>query len=171
MYQNLELNETSYHYVDTTAKKILEKINNNFKLIINEKNIKFTYACDDIDINTDETHIIQVLSNLLTNSLEFIPKNDGKIEIKAEKEEKNIVFSVKDNGIGISEENQKNLFIKFYQIDTSLTRKHGGSGLGLTICKGIVEGLGGKIWLESKEGKGSIFYFTIPIKNSESTSS
>ena len=73
------------------------------------------------------------------------------------------VFSVKDNGVGISEENQKNLFKKFYQIDTSMTRKHGGTGLGLTICKGIIEDLGGKIWVKSKEGTGSIFYFSIPL--------
>ena len=65
--------------------------------------------------------------------------------------------------MGISEENQKNLFKKFYQIDTSMTRKHGGAGLGLTICKGIIEDLGGKIWVESKENTGSIFYFSIPL--------
>ena len=74
-----------------------------------------------------------------------------------------IIFSVKDNGIGISKENQKLLFKKFYQIDTSHTRKHGGTGLGLAICKGIVEGLGGMIWVESEVGKGTVFYFSVPL--------
>jgi len=138
---------------------------------MSEANIDFTYTCEDVEIQTDETRIIQVLNNLLKNSVDFTPGTDGKIEVKAKKEGDDIVFSVTDNGIGMAEENQTNLFVKFYQIDTSLTRKHGGSGLGLTICKGIIEGLGGKIWVESKESKGSIFYFTIPIKNSESTSS
>ncbi|HEY5631951.1 MAG TPA: ATP-binding protein, partial [Nitrososphaeraceae archaeon] len=59
-------------------------------------------------------------------------------------------------------EKQKNLFRKFYQIDTSMTRTHGGSGLGLAISKGIIESLGGKIWIESELGKGASFYFTIP---------
>jgi signal transduction histidine kinase len=64
-------------------------------------------------------------------------------------------------------ETQKNLFQKFYQADTSIRRKHGGTGLGLAICKGIVEGLGGKIWLESEVGKGTNVYFTIPTGESQ----
>jgi len=81
----------------------------------------------------------------------MLKKKDGKV-----------LFSVKDNGLGMTLETQKSLFQKFYQADTSITRKHGGTGLGLAICKGIVEGLGGKIWLESEVGKGTNVYFTIP---------
>jgi len=167
--QKLEFNEINYNFVDTDTKKILAKIEDNFKFVMNEANIDFVCTCEDVKIKTDETRIIQVLSNLLKNSVDFTPDTAGKIEVKAKKEGDDIIFSVKDNGIGISEENQKNLFVKFYQTDTSLTRKHGGSGLGLTICKGIIEGLGGRIWIESKEGKGSIFYFTLPTKNNENT--
>jgi len=136
-----------------------------------EKNIHFTTTCDDVNFQTDETKIIQVLSNLIQNSVDFTPIVDAKIEVDAKKEGDDIIFCVKDNGIGISEENQINLFKKFYQIDTSIIRKHGGTGLGLTICKGFVEGLDGKIWVRSNIGKGSTFYFTIPIKNNENTSS
>jgi len=76
-----------------------------------------------------------------------------------------LVFYVKDNGIGIPKDKQNNLFKKFYQVDTSQTRVHGGTGLGLVICKGIVEGLDGKIWVESDgDGIGTTFYFTIPKK-------
>ena len=169
--QKLELNEVGYKYVNTTTKKILEKINNNFEFSMKEKNIRFTTTYDDVNFQTDETKIIQVLSNLIQNSVDFTPIVNAKIEVDVKKEGDDIIFCVKDNGIGISEENQINLFKKFYQIDTSITRKHGGTGLGLTICKGFVEGLDGKIWVKSSDGKGSTFYFTIPIKNNENTSS
>ena len=89
------------------------------------------------------------------------------LKVKAMK----VLFYVKDNGTGISPEKQKNLFHKFYQIDTSVTRKHGGSGLGLAISKGIIESLGGKIWIESELGKGASFYFTIPNDRSRTAMS
>jgi signal transduction histidine kinase len=87
----------------------------------------------------------------------------GKIEVSVESsKDSDIVFCVKDNGPGIAEDKKQFLFQKFYQVDTSLTRKHGGTGLGLAISKGIVSGLGGNIWVETGEGKGSSFYFSIP---------
>ena len=77
---------------------------------------------------------------------------------------KYVEFFVQDNGLGISDENKKELFKKFYQVDTSSKRKKGGSGLGLAICKGIIEGLGGKIWVESEEKVQTTFFFKIPKK-------
>jgi signal transduction histidine kinase len=76
-----------------------------------------------------------------------------------------VVFNVQDNGIGIAAEKQSKLFTKFYQVDTSLTRKAGGTGLGLVISKGIIEAHKGKIWFESEAGKGSIFSFSLPIRS------
>ena len=95
------------------------------------------------------------------NSADFVPEN-GRIEINAQSKDGKVVFYVKDNGIGIPKEKQDDLFKKFYQIDTSFKRKHGGTGLGLVICKGIMEGLDGNIWLESDDGKGATFYFSLP---------
>ena len=161
--QKIELNELKYVYEDTSSKKIIERIKNNMEFVMQEKNIEFTTLYENIVFKTDETRLIQVLTNLLQNSVDFTPAVDAKIHVEIKKDDNEVIFSVKDNGIGISEENQKNLFKKFYQIDTSLTRKHGRTGLGLTICKGIVDGLGGKIWVKSTEGEGSIFYFSIPI--------
>ncbi|MBI5050807.1 MAG: hypothetical protein HZC11_08060, partial [Nitrospirae bacterium] len=74
-----------------------------------------------------------------------------------------IEISVEDTGIGISKENQEKLFQPFQQVDTSLTRKYTGTGLGLSLCKKFVELHGGKIWVESKPGKGSRFVFVIPV--------
>ena len=93
-----------------------------------------------------------------------MPKTGGRINVTAETRANNIVFCVRDNGPGISKDKQEFLFKKFYQVDTSLTRKHGGTGLGLAISKGIVTQLGGTIWVETEEGKGFNFYFSLPRK-------
>ena len=100
----------------------------------------------------------QVFDNLISNSIKFIQENNGKIEIGGIKENSNLIFYVKDNGIGILPEKQKNLFQKFYQIDTSERRSIGGTGLGLTISKGIVEKLGGIIYVESDGKTGTTFF-------------
>ncbi|MDE1813069.1 MAG: PAS domain S-box protein [Thaumarchaeota archaeon] len=127
------------------------------------KSIEFVNSTKDkTPVVSDPDRLKQVFSNLIANSVDFTPEKTGKIEICAKVQEKDILFYVKDNGVGIPKEKQTQLFSKFYQIDTSLKRKHRGSGLGLSICKGIVEALGGKIWLESTVGLGTVVYFTIP---------
>ncbi len=110
----------------------------------------------------DTERIRQVLTNLLKNSLDVVEPNSGLIEIFVEDSPKEVKISVKDNGPGISKENQAKLFKKFYQIDTSLTREVGGSGLGLSICKGLIEEHGGTILAESIPGSGATFSFTLP---------
>ena len=87
-----------------------------------------------------------------------------KIVISASKQGSNVLFTVKDAGIGISKKHLNKVFDRFYQVDSSYTRKVVGSGLGLAICKGLIEALGGKIWIKSEPGKGSTFSFTLPIK-------
>jgi len=117
---------------------------------------------NDLYATYDDDRIRQVLTNLVKNSLKVVNPKTGKIEILADDLPNEVRVSVKDNGKGIPEDKQKDLFKKFYQVDTSLTREKGGSGLGLSICKGIVETHGGKIWLESKPGKGTTVTFSIP---------
>jgi len=114
----------------------------------------------------DPKRLAQVLSNLVKNSIDFTPENIGKIKLVVEKNTDSYIFSVEDNGSGIPEEGRKNLFQKFYQIDTSPTRKHGGTGLGLTICEGIVKAHGGRIWLDNEYTSGTRFKFTIPMVKS-----
>jgi len=98
----------------------------------------------------------------IKNSLKACSPKVGKVEVSMEEHPTEVIVSVKDNGRGIPADAVENIFKKFYQVDTSLTREKGGSGLGLAICKGIVEAHGGRIWVQSQEGKGSTFLFAIP---------
>lgn len=109
----------------------------------------------------DRGRLKEVLVNLLENAIKFTDK--GYIKVKVEKEGGFVKFAVSDMGTGIGKEDQKFIFDKFYRIEGWRTRKTGGSGLGLYIARSIIEKFHGKIWVESKLGKGSTFYFTLPI--------
>ncbi len=111
----------------------------------------------------DELRIKQVMTNLLNNAIKFSP--DGTIiNVKARKEKNDILFEVQDFGRGIPKDKQDKVFETFYQVDSGEDRKFGGAGLGLAVSKGIVVSHGGRIWVESREGKGSTFSFTLPLK-------
>jgi len=127
-----------------------------------KKEIHLTSNAKNYVLYHDSERIKQVLTNLIKNAMIAVEPKKGKIEIDMEETPSEIQISVKDNGTGIPHDKQKDLFKKFYQVDTTLTRERGGSGLGLAICKGIIENHGGKICVESEEGKGSKFTFTIP---------
>ena len=107
-----------------------------------------------------------MISNLIKNSIDFVPENSGQITLRVEDTDiSEILFTVEDNGSGIPMDKADKLFGRFYQIDTSLTRTHGGSGLGLSICKGIVELHNGKIWFDKAYTQGSSFKFVMPRLN------
>ena len=110
----------------------------------------------------DTERIAQVLTNLIKNSLKAIKPETGLIKIYSSEDQNEIRIIIHDNGLGIPYERQGKLFTKFYQADASLTREKGGSGLGLSICKGIVEAHGGKISLESKPDTGTTITFSLP---------
>jgi CheY-like chemotaxis protein/anti-sigma regulatory factor (Ser/Thr protein kinase) len=114
-------------------------------------------------IATDRDKVCAILMNLVKNAIKFT--NDGTIEFGYEVKQDYIEFYVKDTGIGISKDRQKAVFERFIQADFSDKMARQGAGLGLAIAKAYVELLGGKIWLESEPGKGSLFYFTIPYEN------
>nr|HID58921.1 response regulator [Desulfobacterales bacterium] len=125
--------------------------------------------CDlkpDVQANImgDPTRLRQILVNLIGNATKFTEKGEIIVNVETvEKKDDKVVlhFSVSDTGIGIPKEKQEKIFESFTQADTSTTRKYGGTGLGLTISKQLVEKMGGKIWVESETGKGSTFHFTI----------
>ncbi len=166
--QKLDMKKMNFLITEFDLAEFMDEINENNKHLMKSKNINFKVnSPKKLILNTDKQRLRQVLDNLIRNSVDFVPSKDGKISVEAKIKENNIVFAVHDNGPGIPKEKQSNIFKKFYQIDTSATRKHGGTGLGLVICKGIAEGLEGKIWLESEVGKGTSFFIYIPTPKSK----
>ncbi len=114
----------------------------------------------------DQSYLRQILFNLIGNAVKFTEKGGVIINVTLNSFDGNnnkveLLFKIEDSGIGISPENEKFIFEKFSQVDSSTRRKYGGTGLGLAICKHLLDILGGKIWFESKLNKGSIFYFTL----------
>ena len=120
-------------------------------------------VASDLTVGTgDEQRIAQVLLNLLGNAIKFTDKGEVTLEVNVSDE--TFLVSVSDTGPGLSETDQKKIFEEFHQADGSSTREKGGTGLGLSIAKRIVEMHGGRIWVESTLGKGSTFYFTLPVR-------
>jgi len=145
-----------------------------------EKKLDLAYLVEDsipLRLSGDVTRLRQVLVNLVGNSIKFTVHGEVVLNVVRETSDpKNppevmvLHFSVRDTGIGIPKEKQDYLFKSFSQVDASTTRKYGGTGLGLAICKRLVELMGGHIWVESGEGKGSTFHFTDRFKLVEAVS-
>ena len=114
-------------------------------------------------IEADERKVKQILFNLLSNAVKFTPEG-GSVTLAASKEEDAVHVCVADTGIGIKPEDMQKLFTEFTQLESTYTKKYDGTGLGLALTKKLVELHGGRIWVESEEGKGSRFYFTLPCR-------
>ncbi|PLX01260.1 MAG: hypothetical protein C0594_13590, partial [Marinilabiliales bacterium] len=161
--------------VDFSIENLLKQAVELYRSTLKTNDIQINYKLDtDVPkkLRGDVFRIRQILYNLIGNSIKFTKQ--GKIEIVVElysrhprrksKKTHTLLFSVSDTGIGIPEDKKEHIFDTFTQAEESTTRKYGGTGLGLAICKRLVEKLKGKIWLTSKEGHGTTFYFTIPIE-------
>jgi len=160
--QKLELGQLRMKTEEASIKKTIENAVESLKPQADQNEVKISVAASDVTMMHDPERIGQVLTNLIKNSLNAVKPKIGIIEIILQNNPTEVAISVKDNGIGIPLDKQKDLFKKFYQVDASLTRERGGSGLGLAICKGIVEWHGGKIKVQSAPNVGSTFTFTLP---------
>jgi len=161
----LDLGKIKFSFTEVDVVKLINSVINNYEKELELKKIHVTVSAKPpMLLTTDKLRVEQVLTNIFVNSIDFVPKDTGKIFVSAKFQTDSILFSIKDNGGGISPEDCDSIFDPFTQIDTSLTRKHGGAGLGLAICKSLVTKLGGKIWVESELGKGTTFYFIISQK-------
>ena len=167
----IEANKFELSYADFNFEKTIKQVVNVIIFRVEEKHQRFDVYIDPSIPKTligDDQRLAQIITNLLSNAVKFTPEN-GSISFNANfSEEKDgvctIQIAVSDTGIGISQEQQSRLFQSFQQAEVSTTRKYGGTGLGLTISKTIVEMMGGKIWINSELGKGSTFYFTVQMK-------
>jgi signal transduction histidine kinase len=144
--------------------KIAEDVVLTFQDEAKSKNITLTSNAGDSNhyIDADGVKINIALSNLVKNALHFTDSG-GTVTIDAKEEEGYMEVSVTDTGIGIPARDLQKLFDRFFQVEEHLTRKHGGMGLGLSVAKNMIELHGGRIWVESEEGKGSTFTFLLPI--------
>lgn len=150
---------------ETNLKDQVEYIYSFFKPEAEQKGLnlflKNEHPVEPLNIVSDKEKIYAILINLVKNAIKFT--NSGSVKFGYEKKGNFIEFFVSDTGVGVRKDHQQVIFERFRQGNETLTRNYEGSGLGLSISKAYVEMLGGKIWLESELGKGSVFYFTIPF--------
>ncbi|QLH02634.1 two-component sensor histidine kinase [Nitrosopumilus cobalaminigenes] len=169
--QKLDLGQLRMTKQNTDVKHTITKAIETLKPEAESNKIEISTNATSLIINHDSERIGQVITNLIKNSIIAIQPNPGKIEVSMYDNPDNVRISIKDNGVGIPKEKQKNLFKKFYQVDATLTRERGGSGLGLAICKGIIDNHLGEITVESVPNQGATFSFMIPKNANENTKS
>jgi PAS domain S-box-containing protein len=166
----IEAGQIEYRKEETSVNKLINNLYAFFKPEVEQKGISF-YCSGELSegksvIETDRTKLTQVLTNLLKNAVKFTEKGRIGFGYTLKKltgdRGKNLEFFVEDTGSGITNEIKDKIFERFWQGDISYTKEYEGTGLGLSISKAYVELMGGKIWVESKPGKGSVFFFTIP---------
>jgi signal transduction histidine kinase len=126
-----------------------------------EKSLRIDHelTVPDIDVVCDRERVLQVLGNLVGNAIKFTP-DGGLVHVTVEELDDEVMFAVRDSGIGVSPKQLPHIFDRFWQ---ATPKARLGSGLGLTIAKGVVEALGGRIWVESRPGEGTTFFFTLPL--------
>ncbi len=174
----LESNKVDLEHVIFDTAKEFDSTIDTFAVIASEKDIELNYYLDPSispKLKGDPTKLKEILTNLLNNSIKFT-ESGGEIDVEIKKSFKVqddnrvwIEFIVSDTGIGMSKQQLERIFQPFMQGDSSINRKYGGTGLGLTITKQYVELMGGELKVESKEGEGSTFYYTLPIEEIESS--
>jgi signal transduction histidine kinase len=143
--------------MDELAGKVLESFNKKKQDVQIKKS-----GSIGVKVKGNERHLERVFVNLISNAVKYSPK-DSKINIHLSKKGKNAIISVEDSGVGIAKGEQEKVFDRFYRTSNQKKDSLSGFGLGLYIVREIVLSHGGKIWVESQKGKGSTFYFTIPL--------
>nr|CRH05695.1 putative Histidine kinase with Peripla BP 1 family domain, Bacterial extracellular solute-binding proteins, family 3 domain, PAS 3 domain, PAS domain, Hise Kin Sens doamin, PAS 4 fold domain, HisKA domain, HATPase c domain, two Response reg domains and Hpt domain [Candidatus Magnetococcus massalia] len=165
-FSKIEAGKLEMEVIDFHLEDVLDNLANLVGLKAEEKGVELLFQTEPgqpTALVGDPLRLGQILTNLGNNAVKFTEQGEIIVSAKvlqADAQRVKYQFSVKDSGIGISAEQQAKLFTSFSQADTSTTRKYGGTGLGLTICKRLVELMEGDIWMESQQGEGSCFYFT-----------
>jgi signal transduction histidine kinase len=161
----IEQGRFPFHKMDTSLVNLVKNLISNLEPFARASNVGIRFEADDNlpKIFADPSQLKLIIENLLDNAIRYI-KDKGVVEIKLKNRKNNIYFEVKDNGVGIPARDQKYIFQKFFRAQNILRYQTQGTGLGLYIAKSIIERAKGKIGFKSKEGQGTTFWFTLPIK-------
>ncbi|MEW6296823.1 MAG: ATP-binding protein [Thermodesulfobacteriota bacterium] len=146
------------------CEEVLRRTLKDFRLALEERGATITY--DPLPVVTaDGGQLRQVFQNLLSNALKFRGQEPPRVHITARQEDARWVFAVRDNGIGIDPQFADRIFVIFQRVHDRA--RYPGTGIGLAICKKIIERHGGRIWVESEAGRGVTFYFTLPLREAQ----
>jgi PAS domain S-box-containing protein len=157
-YSRVQTQNRKFTTVDMEA--VLSEVRGQLQIALEEANAQITH--DPLpQVHGDQGLLVQLLQNLISNGIKYRRDESPQIHIRAERKKKTWVFAVKDNGIGIAEQYLERIFIIFQRLHSK--EKYPGTGIGLAICKKVVERHGGDMWVESEVGKGTTFYFTLPV--------
>ncbi len=167
----IEAGKVEWHIQPFEIGSVLNMVSKSMITIALEKNIPIAVEVPHSlpSVRGDRDQVVQVVSNLLSNALKFTKR--GRVDMGAKREGQLVLVYVSDTGIGIPPRDLPKIFEKFHQLSDYEIAKPKGTGLGLSICREIITYLGGKIWCESQAGKGSTFYFTLPIAHQEAVGS
>ncbi|MFZ5991407.1 MAG: sensor histidine kinase [Deinococcota bacterium] len=164
LVSRVEAGAVVVHPEPLSAEVIINEARERLALAFAEKGLTLNLdvASDLPKVQADPERLHQVLSNLLSNALRYTPQG-GQVVLGAKLRSEGVYFFVRDTGKGIPPEHQERIFERFYRVDPARSRKEGGTGVGLTVAKGLVEAMGGQMGLESTSGVGSIFWFSLPV--------
>ncbi|MBT2968676.1 MAG: hybrid sensor histidine kinase/response regulator [gamma proteobacterium symbiont of Ctena orbiculata] len=171
-FSKIEAGKLDLEFIDVTLKDVVSQVTSLMKNAADRRglNLKYNIARDVPRIvRGDPIRLRQILTNLVSNAVKFTEKGEVTVEVstrQSTRTEVELLFAVRDTGMGMSDEHVSRLFEPFSQADASTTRKHGGTGLGLVICKRLTELMGGRIGVKSQLGKGSYFWFVLPMRKS-----
>ncbi|AVP95899.1 hybrid sensor histidine kinase/response regulator [Ahniella affigens] len=168
-YSKIEANKLDLETTGLNIKEVVDGVTRLMSRNAEGKGLQYTVQIDQnvrLALRGDPTRLRQVLTNLVSNAIKFTERGAVSVHVSRRNDTRThqeILFAVRDSGIGITNEAQQRLFKEFSQADNSTTRTFGGTGLGLAICKRIVDLMGGQIGVKSEVGKGSVFWFTVPL--------
>jgi signal transduction histidine kinase/CheY-like chemotaxis protein/HPt (histidine-containing phosphotransfer) domain-containing protein len=168
-YSKIEANRLELESVGLNLKEIVDSVTRLLARNAEAKGLRFSASIDPnvrLAMRGDPVRLRQVLTNLVSNAIKFTERGSVAIELKKRGDTRThseLLFSIRDTGVGIPSDTQAKLFKPFAQADASTTRVHGGTGLGLVICRRIVELMGGQIGVKSEPGRGSTFWFSVPL--------
>lgn len=160
--ERMQAGRIRFEFVPCLAPEIVQTAVESARTLAEHKEVAISSMVEPWLLKGDPDRLVQTLTNLLGNAIKFAPPG-SQISVRATREREHVKFAVEDRGRGVPEDKLQSIFERFEQVDASDAREKGGTGLGLAISKTIVEQHGGRIWVESELGRGSTFYFTIPM--------